>query len=164
MKQVIFVLFFLVTKAGFGQTYILPNEELIYSFETKNGKVMVLAKDKANEYIIYRFGTKTKIEFEFPEKSKDSWSKFKYSFAFRGGGISNSGIDLNYVYFTNNNFQYVIYDTYFSEGEKYNIGVKIIDLNTNKIIDIKGLRKTQKGNLIAFRDNNLLEIGDDLFD
>src|SRR5882724_5416344 len=84
------------TNISRGQSFILPNEDLIYSFATSNGKQLVLVKDKSDKYIIYRFGSKTKIEFEFPEKNKSSFSKFKYSFYLRGGGSDNAGMDLNY--------------------------------------------------------------------
>ena len=106
MKTYLFVLFLLFSTIAYGQTYLLKTEELILSFEIKNGKRVVLAKDKTNSYIVYRYGTKSKIEFEFPTKSKESWLKFKYSFYLRGGGTSNEGMDLNYIYFTNENFKY----------------------------------------------------------
>jgi hypothetical protein len=156
------LLFFLITSnLSFGQKYLLPNEELIYSFETQNGKKLLLAKDKNDNYIVYRYGTKTKIEFEFPENLKESWSKFKYSFYLRGGGKMNEGMDLNYIAFINKNYKYVIYDTYFSVENETNIGIKIIDLKTEKIIEIKGNLKTRKGNLVHFRDNKLIGIDDE---
>lgn len=146
------------------QIYLLPNEELIYSFETEKGKKVMLAKDKANAYIIYRFGTKDKIEFEYPDKSKDSWSKFTYTFYFRGGGADNEGLDLNYVSFTNKGYQYIIYDTYSAVENKTSFGIKVINSKTKKTSNIPGLPKTQKGTLIDFRENGLLKIGDELFE
>jgi hypothetical protein len=119
---------------------------------------MMLVKDKANAYIVYRFGTKDKVEFEFPEKNQGSWPKFKYSFYLRGGGIQNEGIDLNYVYFTNSNIKYVIYDNYYSRGEEHKVGIKVTNLKTKRSVDIKGDYKTRKGTMADFRDNNLLEI------
>jgi hypothetical protein len=149
---------------SFAQSFNLPNEEVVFSFTTQSGKLVTLNKDKTNEYLIYRFGTKSKIEFEFPEKTKASWSQFKFSFYMRGGGAQNEGMDLNYVYFTNKEFQYIIFDTYYAAGNKHDIGIKIINLQTKKATTIKGIRKTQVGNLTDFRDNNLLEIGEELFD
>ena len=149
---------------SFAQSFNLPNEEVIFSFTTQSGKLITLNKDKTNDYIIYRFGTKSKIEFEFPEKTKASWSEFKYSFYMRGGGAQNEGMDLNYVYFTNKGFKYIIFDTYYATGNKHDIGIKIINLQTKKVTTIKGNRKTQVGDLTDFRDNNLLEIGEELFD
>jgi len=151
----------LATTISKGQAFILPNEDLIYSFETSNGKQLALVKDKSDKYIIYRFGSKTKIEFEFPEKNKSSFSKFKYSFYLRGGGPGNEGMDLNYVHFTNGNFQYVIFDNYVEKSE---IGIKVVDLKSNKTTVIKGNTSTKKGTLIEFRSNGLLEIGEEIFD
>ena len=147
-----------------GQNLTLKNEEVIFSFSTQNGKMVTLNKDKNDGYLIYRFGTRDKIEFEFPDKTKNSWTKFKYSFYMRGGGIQNEAMDLNYVYFTNQEFTYIIYDTYHAVGNKQQIGIKIINLNTNKETNIKGIKKTSKGTMVNFRDNNLLEIGGELFD
>jgi hypothetical protein len=48
------------------------------------------------------------------------------------GGATNEGMDLNYVYFINNGFQYVVYQMYYAVGSKTNIGIKVIDLKTNK--------------------------------
>ncbi|MFT5254612.1 MAG: acyl-CoA-binding protein [Flavobacteriales bacterium] len=157
----ILMLFLITSNLSFGQKYLLSNEELIYSFETQNGKNLMLAKDKNDKYIMYRYGTKTKIEFEYPGKLNESWSKFKYSFYLRGGGKMNEGMDLNYIAFINENYKYVIYDTYFSVKNKTNIGIKIIDLKTEKIIDLKGKTKTRKGTLVDFRDNKHIGIDDE---
>lgn len=146
----------------FAQKYLLPNEVLLYSFETQNGKRVVLAKDQKEEYIMYRFGTKNHIEFEFPEKTKDSWNKFTYSFYFRGGGIQNEGMDLNYITFTNQEYKYVIYDTYYAVGNETSIGIRIKNLRNNKTTDIKGRKNTQKGNLVDFRFNNLIKTEEEI--
>lgn len=164
LKKLAFAILILTCTTASGQKYSLPNEVTIFSFQTKNGKTAVLNKDKENKYLIYRFGTKDKIEFQYPDTLETSWKKFKYTFWLRGGGKQNEGLDLNYVEFTNKNFKYVIYDTYAAADQKQNIGIKIIDLKTDKTTDIKGITKTRKGTLIDFRENGLLEIGDELFD
>lgn len=164
LKKIVFIPLFLVNLSVCGQKYILSNETVIFSFNMQNGKMVTINKDKGNKYIIYRFGTKDKVEFEYPNNLKSSWTNFKYSYYLRGGGIQNEGMDCNYLYFINENFKYVIYDTYFSRDGKQNIGIKIIDLKSNKRIDIKGIIKTRKGMLIDFRDNKLLEIGEELFE
>ena len=122
----------------------MSNEKVIFSFDTQNGKKITLNKDSTNNYLIYRFGTKDKIEFEFPNKSKSSWTSFKYSFYLRGGGIQNEGMDLNFIYFTNKDFKYVIYDTYVAIGKKQNVGLKIINLKTSKTTNIKGNIKPER--------------------
>jgi hypothetical protein len=164
LRILIFTCVVLIAKAGFAQKLILPNETPIFSCEIQSGKTIILVKDSANKYIVYRFGTKNKIEFEYPEKTTASWTKLMYSFYLRGGGTSNEGMDLNYVYFTNNNYQYIIYDTYFSADNKTDTGIKIIDLTTKKTTNIKGKLKTRKGSLINFRDNGLLKVTEEIFE
>lgn len=144
-------------------SYSQSNENIIYSFKTDRNNEVVLAMDKNSNYIVYRYSTNNTLEFEYPKKTKESWGKFKYSFYQRGGGTDNEGMDLNYVVFSNNNFQYVIYETYYSANKESEIGIKVKDLKTNKTTDIKGNPKTKKGSLIDFRDNNLLEISEDVF-
>ncbi|MFC4816798.1 hypothetical protein [Flavobacterium sp. GCM10023249] len=146
----------------FAQKFLLPNETLIYGFETQSGKKLVLAKDRNDKYIIYRFGTKNKIEFEFPKKTKESWNTFTYAFYMRGGGIRNEGMDLNYIKFINGDFKYVIYDTYYAIGNETSIGIKITNVKNNKTTVIKGKKSTQKGNLVDFRFNKLLKIQDEV--
>jgi len=157
-----FLLFvMLISGTCCGQNSLPVNEQLIFSFDTKSGKHVELSKDITNTYIVYRFGTADKIEFEFPAKSKESWSKFKYSFYLRGGGIQNEGMDLNYIYFTNDGFKYTIYDTYFAREEESAVGIKVTDLKTNKTTDIKGIYQSRRGTLVNFREGDLLEIVDD---
>jgi hypothetical protein len=158
--KAIFLFFFFLPVTLFSQS-LLPTETLLYSFSTKSGKTMTLAKDIQDAYIVYRFGTKYKVELEVLDKTKQ---QFKYSFYLRGGGKANEGMDLNYVYFTNKGFKYVIFSTSYAIDDKYEIGLKVIDMKTEKTVAIKGNVKTKKGTLIDFRDNGLLEIGDELFD
>ncbi len=161
----VILLFFFFSLVSFAtKNNFISNEEVIFSFETQSGKIVTLSKDTSNKYIIYRFGIKNKTEFEFPLKSIDSWSNFYYSYYLRGGGTQNEGMELNYVYFTNNNFKYVIYDTYYARNEQSEIGIKVIELSTNKTTVIKGKTKTQKGTLTDLRDNNLIKKGEELFD
>ncbi|HEV3224131.1 MAG TPA: hypothetical protein VGZ90_14695 [Puia sp.] len=143
------------------QKHLLSNEKRVFSFQTKKGKYMTLAKDSANKYIVYRFGTKDTVEFEYPEKNRSSWSKFKYGFYLRGGGVQNEGEDRNYIYFSNKNIRYTIYDTYYAIGSKSFIGIKVLDPGVGKPIDIRGEYRTKQGTMIDFRDNKLLEILED---
>lgn len=167
MKKIILIFTFLFFSSYhlFGQKYVLNNEKIIYSFQTNNGKIMTLCSDKTGKYIVYRFGTKDNVELEFPKnKDKSSWNKFEYSYWLRGGGAQNEGIDLNYVAFTIEKTKYVIYDTYFANGEQYEIGITVIDLSNNKTVKIKGNRKTEKGTLIDFRYDKSIKEGEELYD
>ncbi len=157
------VCFLIFTSTVSAQTnYVLANEVVLYSFKTDKGKIVTINKD--NKYIVYRFGTKNKIEFQYPNTLDNNWKDFTYSYYLRGGGQSNEGMELNYLYFTNADFQYVIYDTYYSHTGKTNIGIKIINIKTSKVTNIVGVYKTRKGNLTQFRDNNLISKSDELFE
>src|SRR5690349_9396285 len=100
MKFFLATILLLYISNSFSQTYIKPNEEVIFTFKTKGKKQVYLLKDKSNKYICYRYGSKNKMDLEFPELNKKSWDQFTYSYYLRGGGISNEGMDLNYIYFT----------------------------------------------------------------
>ena len=82
----------------------------------------------------------------------------------RGGGIENEGIDLNYVAFTIDKNKYVIYNTYFANGEKYATGIKIINLLNKNVVNIAGNYKTIKGTLIDFRFDKSIKEGEELYD
>ena len=166
MKKIL--LLFLIsffTKNIFAQGYILPNEKVVFSFTTKNGKKMVLAKEKKNKYLIYRFGTSEKIELEYPKiKNKQSWDNFSFSSYMRGGGPQNSGMELNGLHFEIDNFEYSLYQNYYAETNVNEVGLRLTNLKTMKIVDIKGKYKSLKGNLYDFRNNGLVKIDKDRVD
>ena len=56
---------------------------------------------------------------------------------------------------------YVLYQSYFSESDEFRVGIKVSA--GGRETDIRGLPKTRKGSLAPFRDNGLLEIGEDLY-
>jgi len=124
---------------------------------------MMLAKDKNDGYIVYRFGTNAHIDFEFPGvKDSTSWSQFSYNFYFRGGGYQNAGLDIDNLIFENLGYQYNIFSSY-SAGEKENdeyfsIGIIVTDKKNEKKIIIKGRKNTEIGNLQGFRTNGMIKI------
>lgn len=148
--------------------YKLSNEKVIYSFQTVNGKIMSLNIDTNSKYIVYRFGTKNKIELEFPkEKDKNSFEKFEYAHYFRPLQNGADGMDLNYVTFTNNNVKYIIYQNYFSyqnSKSQYLTGIRVEEFDKNKKTDIKGKVRTIKGTLGFFSTEEILKISDEFYD
>lgn len=143
-------------------SYQLNNENVVYQLKMKNGKQLSICIDKDQKYIVYRYGSKDKIELEYPsEKDLSSFQKFEYSGWSRGGGVENSAMELKYLAFTNKDIKYVVYDTYFAEGNKTNAGIKVIE-SKNKITDLKGLKKTAKGNLSDLKD--IVKEGEELYD
>ncbi len=69
-------------------------------------------------------------------------------------------MELTYLAFTNNGIKYVIYDTYFSEVDKLEAGIKVKESETN-ITDLKGLTKSRKGNLSDLKDK--VKEGEELY-
>ena len=159
MKNAIIVFLFFVNYS-FSQSLILKNEVLVYSFVTTKGKKMVLARDKANKYLVYRFGTDAKVELEFPEKNKESWKKFTFSYYSQWGDESNAGKEYNAIKFKINNIQYVITDnSYAPYGDEDNEkGINIYDFKTKKTFFIGGIEKNALGGIGDFRHNGLLKI------
>lgn len=142
--------------------YQLDNEKLVYYLKMKNGKQLSVCVDKSEKYIVYRYGSKNKIELEYPKKKDlSSFKKFEYSGYSRGGGIQNEAMELTYLAFTNNNVKYVVYDTYFANGNKMNAGIKVIE-SKNKITDLIGVQKSVKGSLSDLKDK--VKQGDELYD
>lgn len=121
--------------------FILANEQVVLSFKTKKNKQVFVCCDQDKQYLVYRFGGKAKVELQFPDKlDQTSFKKFDYSSYFRGGGIDNLGMTLDYLSFTNHGYRYVIYKTYASEsvGDEDEVGIRIIHLKTNKETKMEG--------------------------
>lgn len=129
-------------------TFILPNEVVVLSFKTNKKKQVFLCRDKDDRYLVYRFGSKAKVELQFPKKlDESSFQKFEYSSYFRGGGVENLAMNLDYLSFTNSGYRYVIYKTYASEseGNEDAIGIRVIHIQTQKETKIAGDLNTFEG-------------------
>ena len=155
----IFFLFisFIVSENLFSQQLLLPNEEAVFSFKLKNGKTMMLAKEKKNGYLVYRFGKDNKIDFEFPERDSLSFKKFSYNFYFRGGGKENAGIDIDNLFFENAGYHYTVYSVYSAEDESLSSGIIVLDKN-NKQTKLTAVKGSEMGSLQDFRTNDMIKI------
>jgi|SRR5690606_38844434 len=159
MKKLLIIalLAFLFTNAFAQDKLIFPNEDVIYSFETKNGKMMVLVKDKNNAYIQYRFGSENKIELEFPnERTAESWEQFAYNSYWRGGGKENSGMEIDNIQFMNNGYTYLVFRAYFAENEKNTAGIIVTD-SKGKESRINGVSQTIKGCICNLENTGMIE-------
>ncbi len=136
------------------------NEEILFSFPLKASRkrLTVCVEKDSQEYIVYRFGTKDKLELEFPDKKTASWSKYVYSNYFRGGGEDNDGLDLNYLTFENKGFRYRIYQEYSAGSKETEVGILVTDLATGKETKITGEAEEAEGNLINLRDSDKITI------
>ena len=148
-----------MSKKNIMRIFVL-SEEILFSFKAeKFDKILSVCISKTDqEYIVYRFGNKEKVELEFPEDKTDSWSKFVYSYYLRGGGKENEGMDMNYLMFENGGYTYEIYQEYTAVDESTKVGVRIKDKSTKKETDIKGLPDTLNGSLIDLRGNDKIKI------
>ena len=131
------------------------NEKVIFSFKTTNSKTVSICTAKDDSYIVYRFGTKNKVELEFPENKADSWEKFIF-YHQRGDAstMEQSGVNWygEYLFFTNSGYKYEIYNvsSVKANGEtEEKVGINVTQLSTNKVTDIKGIPSSRKGDLSA---------------
>jgi len=139
------------------------NEKTIFSFQLKNsGKhVSILeATDKRKPYLVYRFGTADAVELEFSQKKEDSRSRFSYWYYLRAGGPQNEGLDLNYLSFIHNGWEYIIYDEYAAVGNQYEAGVFVIRQKDCKVTKLVGRANSSIGSLVRLRGNDAVRKDD----
>lgn len=149
------VLIILMHHHGSSQIHLEANEELIFSFTTTTGKTIQIAKDKEDKYIYYCALKNGKVELQYPEKNKESWSKFKYNYYFRPNGNS-LGMNHNFLSFNFDGHEYVVYDIYYEPESINKIGVRYTELKTQKVFDVKSVRKSVKGDLSVLVNNELV--------
>ena len=137
---------FVLLLYGFCQVGLKSNEEMLFSFKTTSEKTIQIVKDIEDKYIFYRAIKKGKVEWEYPEKNEESWSAFKFTYYFRPNG-NDLVMDLNFLEFYHEGYQYVVYLIYYEADATDKVGVRFTDIKTQKIIDVKGIRKTVKGEL-----------------
>lgn len=129
--------------------YLLENEKVAYSFLTRSNKRLMIAMDKSEKYLVYRYGSEDKVELEFPSDKTNSWSQFAYHRYTRPAPESMTNLSLS---FTIGDFTYSVYDNT-SEGENdagehvssHECGININRDRSN--IDIEGLLETRVGSL-----------------
>jgi hypothetical protein len=142
--------------------FCLSNEKLVFGFQAVNKKILSICLAKDESYLVYRYGKPDNVELEFPTKFEDSWSQFVYSFYMRGGGPKNAGMDLNYLRFINNEYQYTIFDEYYSEDDSQKSGIWIENLKTHSVLELQSTPQTVLGSLVRLRDNEKIRKSDEL--
>ncbi|MES2836271.1 MAG: hypothetical protein V4667_02015 [Bacteroidota bacterium] len=129
------------------------HEEIIYSFVTSENKTVVIAFEKQQNYVVFRYGTNEKVEVEIRESKTTAEKKFKYSFFKRGTPKHTNYLDLNYLNVNVGATQYVIFEDYIALGVEPEIGIIITDANIGDRKEIKGDLTTKKGSLNFFKEN-----------
>ena len=141
-------LFFgIIAFAQFDNQLCKSNEEIVFAFQLKNLKWVSVCKEKNGSYIVYRFGTKSKIELQYPSKlDSTSWQQFTFQGYVRGGGKQNAAMRFGYLNFYNNDINYEVYDLWNSDDDKEKCGVWVKP--NKKTIDMKGNLESRKGSLV----------------
>lgn len=122
------------------------NERVVFSFVTTKKKMVSVCMEKADQYLVYRYGIPGRIELQYPAVlDESSWQKFELYSYFRGGGIHNAGVDEQHLSFTNEGVIYELYENYQAIGNKFDIGVSVTTVQ--KSHTIQGLLRTKKGDL-----------------
>lgn len=150
MKKIILLLILVISSPALAQL-VKGGETEIFRFKTNSGKTALICKGENESYLVYRFGTNSNIELQYPaELNELSWQLFTYSYYFRGGGKENAGIDMNYLTFTNNGYTYKIYQEYSAEDNSENAGIIVTDKDM-KETDLKAVKKSVNGSLAGLR-------------
>jgi hypothetical protein len=82
----------------------------------------------------------------------------------RGGGVQNEGLDLNYLYFDNGIYRYVVFQEYSAHSQTTDYGIKVINRETKNETVIEAKTATVEGTLSKFRDVKSIKEGDELFE
>jgi hypothetical protein len=165
-KSIYFILIILVCVPQLkAQTIYQPaHEEIMFSFKTSDNKTITLNKDKIKNNLVFRMGNDEAISLQYPPKIENNDMYFTYSFYLRGGGEANEGMELNYIYFILNGIKYVMYDNSHWSQTQNDVGLKMIEMTTQKTSVLTGNAATVKGNLMQFRNAPIVKMGDEIFD
>ena len=154
MKTFLFFISFLLLsgyasaqkKVDYG-VLLKPGEEVLFGFSLKkSNKIVLVCNQKDDKYLVYRFGTKDKIELQYPNAlNLASWKAFRYSGYSRGGGRSNMATEMHSLTFKNNQVTYEIKDESEAEHNENSASI-IINMNGKKTV-LAGRASSKDGSL-----------------
>lgn len=132
-------------------------EKIVFSFQTKSGKTMKLTVRQKDSALIYRLYNKDKVEMQYPKIPSISENKnFSFTYLKRFGGNINESTSVYRVEFFINNYRYSVFQSsYLGKNES---GISVLNLNNSKVTEIKAVEKTVNGNLLYFKDNQLITV------
>ena len=158
MKVISFLITFLLfsgltiaqKKADYGLLQ-KSGEEVIFGFSLKNSnKIVLLCYQKDDKYIVYRFGTKDKLELQYPSVlNAASWKAFRYS-GYSRAGVNNSPMEMHSLTFKNNHISYKIYEDW--EGDHHESDAGIIVKAESKKTKLVGNASSKNGSLQLLMD------------
>ncbi|WP_432670120.1 hypothetical protein [Flavobacterium sp. SM2513] len=130
------------------------HENLIYSFKIKDSEKRVsIAVAEKGTYIVYRFGTKTKIELEYVAELTDETKKFKYYKDDRT--LVPPRNYLEHLSFKKGDYDYSVFNNYIeSTPEKgidiptqNGVGIRVRNIKTGKISVLEADQNSIQGAL-----------------
>ncbi|TFF35216.1 hypothetical protein [Mucilaginibacter psychrotolerans] len=125
------------------------DEVVVFGFKLKNGKIAALCRQKDNTYLVYRFGSVTKVELQYPAApASSSWQLFRYSGYIRNGGAQNSALESYTISFVNNGVNYKLYQWGDYKHPFINVGIEVT-IN-KKQTDLTGDIRTATGTMGYF--------------
>jgi hypothetical protein len=125
---------------------IKDNENIIISFKIKNSKKrLTIAIDKKQEYLVYRYGNKNKIEMTFKQLNSKKGNQFLYRQENSFGYVRDEIKSLSFEVSKN---KYEVYDNYIESenNQKNGLGIKVTT-NSGKVIYIEGDESSKSGNI-----------------
>lgn len=96
-----------------------PGETTLFSFRTSRGKVVSLCEGPKAAYLVYRFGTASKVELQYPAVlDTSSWRKFTYHKHYYDG-TNNASDDVSQLSFTSGTVDYKLFDNRYGFLDEY---------------------------------------------
>ena len=138
-----------------------PNESTVFAFQLENNKWVSVSKEKNGNYMVYRFGSKDKIELQVPAVlDTSSWSRFLFSGYKRGGGKENAAMHFGYLSFRNKETVYEVYELWNSEDDIEHCGLTVM-VDDKKSVNLIGILKSRHGNLLQLMDEEKIKKAED---
>ncbi len=130
-------------------------ETVLFGFQMeKSSKFVAFCTNKKEDYMVYRFGTAAKVELEYPQNRKDTWSKF--SQIHFGEECDRKGKG-SYLAFTIGDVGYTVRERCFfndesiadknAADEAYQVDIEVKNAKTGKTTVLMGREGTRSGSL-----------------
>jgi hypothetical protein len=152
---------------GGAATLARTGETTVFAFQTKSGKTAALCRGPKGSYLVYRFGTATKVELQYPAKlDASSWQKFTYWSYSRGGGAANEGVESSQLAFENGGVEYTlsdetraIYDKNHEEDYRRSVGIDV--KVKGKTVSVVGIPATAVGDLLKVKNDGKVKVDEE---
>ena len=137
---------------------LLENENLILSFKRKKSKKrLTIAIDKAQNYLVYRYGTAGKVELTFKMNRNEKPVRFEY---IEENNYGYSRYEIRNLVFSINDYQYTIYDNNIEAHKTAadGVGIKIKNTKSGKTITLNGDKNSKQGKLDFLKTINWIKL------